>query len=56
MLPENILTSNHENGFCIFSEDVSKTNVIVIVITFNVIVIDYIVILFICNHNRACDK
>ena len=35
-----------------------KTNVIAIaiVITFNVIVIDYILILFIRNHNRACGK
>jgi len=35
-----------------------KTNVIaiVIVITYNVIVIDYIAILFIRNRNRACDK
>jgi len=28
----------------------------VIVITFNVMVIDYIVILFIRNRNRACSK
>jgi len=35
-----------------------KTNVIaiVIVITFDVIVTNCIVILFICNRNRACDK
>ena len=35
-----------------------KTNVIaiVIVITFDVVVIDYIVILIIRNHNRAGDK
>jgi len=34
------------------------TNVIAIaiVITFNVIVIDYIASLFIRNRNRACDK
>jgi len=30
--------------------------VIVIVITFNIIVIDYIVILFIYNRNQAYDK
>jgi len=33
-----------------------KVIAIVIVITFNVIVIDYIVILFIRNRNRACSK
>jgi len=56
MLSENVHTSSHTNGVCLPSEDVSKQIVfaIVIVITFNVIVIDYIVILFI--RNRAGGK
>jgi len=55
MLSENIRTSNHANGFCFLSDGVSRSNliVIVLVIPYNVIVIDYIVILFNCNRNRA---
>jgi len=47
----------HQTMQMVLSEDV-WTNVIalVIVVTFNVIVIDYIAILVIRNRNRACDK
>jgi len=52
-----MLTSNHANGVCFHSEDVSRHVIaIVILITFNVIVIDYIVILFIRNRNQAGGK
>jgi len=51
-LSENIFASNHADGFCFLSED--NIIAIVIVTTFNVIVIDCIEILFI--RNRACGK